>query len=197
MAETPPLVEVGFWCRAGGDAPTDDRPDPRALVDPAWLPSPQGAAVAAYVDRAGYVESYEHGYSTCRFAGCTAPRRELGCASLTDGTYVWPEGLSHYLRAHAVVPPPAFVGHVLRQWDAWRAAGGGGDGDGDGATRHHLLWDAEARAPVPLPRGTADYLRAHSTLVIAVGTGPRAAAGPGRGAAAAAAQAYDARPTRP
>jgi hypothetical protein len=42
----------------------------------------------------------EMGYSWCRFDTCSASRRSLGCCNLTDGTFVWPEGLAHYVRDH-------------------------------------------------------------------------------------------------
>ena len=40
------------------------------------------------------------GYSTCRICGCLN-----GNGEFTDGTFVWPEGLAHYVGAHNVVLP--------------------------------------------------------------------------------------------
>jgi hypothetical protein len=37
----------------------------------------------------------------------------MGRAELTDGVYVWPEGLAHYLEKHNVRLPKEFVQHVL------------------------------------------------------------------------------------
>jgi hypothetical protein len=173
------LREAGFWRPQGAPASlVSDRPDPRALVDAAWARSADAAVVVRYLRaRARFVEGFEMGLAPCRFAagaaaGCArAPPRELGCASLTDGVFVWPEGLPHYLRRHCVRPADDFVAHVLAAAALERAAevaedcdaGGGGRGDGgDGGER--LLWDAELRRGVPMPAGMAEYLRAHSTL---------------------------------
>ena len=138
--------------------------------------------MAPYVSRHGCVESFELAYAVCRFDGCAAPRAALGCATLTDGVWAWPEGLTHYIDAHGVRPPAAFVEHVravaraagvlsaaLPLGDAVAAAaplggGEGGAGDAQWPLRHHLWWDAAAGAPVPLPRGTAAHLARVSTL---------------------------------
>ena len=138
-------------------------------MDASWRATRTGRLVLAYVTRAGYVESHELAYSTCRFAGCQSPRRELGCATLTDGVWLWPEGLAHYLEVHAVRPPHDFVAHIMAQAEALDAGGSGGrreeaQGSELWPLRHHLLWDSESGAPVPLPRGTAAYLAAVSTL---------------------------------
>jgi hypothetical protein len=36
----------------------------------------------------------------------------MGAADLTDGNYVWPEKLSHYIRMHNVWLPEPFIHHV-------------------------------------------------------------------------------------
>jgi len=43
----------------------------------------------------------------CRFCG-----REIGFRELTDGRWVWPEGLGHYVEAHDVRLPEAFLASV-------------------------------------------------------------------------------------
>lgn len=58
--------------------------------------------------RNGQLRNVYKGSSLCRFCGCVN-----GSADLTDGAWVWPEGYAHYLLAHGVVPPQAFVDHVL------------------------------------------------------------------------------------
>ena len=40
----------------------------------------------------------------------------------TDGVYIWPEGLAHYLDAHAVRLPQQFVNHAMERLDALDAA---------------------------------------------------------------------------
>jgi hypothetical protein len=60
--------------------------------------------VATYLDagtrRIGFM-----GYSFCRY-GCS---KDNGSCELTDGRWTWPEGLSHYVRAHAIALPPELV----------------------------------------------------------------------------------------
>ena len=62
--------------------------------------------VADYLTRGRTLVRYR-GLSPCRFCG-----RHNGSKELTDGTYCWPEGLAHYLSAHAVRLPDDFVAHV-------------------------------------------------------------------------------------
>jgi hypothetical protein len=120
-----PLREVGFWSSRpemeAGEGPGDYtcRPNPRQHVRRGWAETAEAKALLAYL-RAGYIESYEMGYSFCRFGGrgagrrqgvdrqkpgtstggdvgcygCpTGPWRAMGCVALTDGEFVWPEGL--------------------------------------------------------------------------------------------------------
>ncbi len=58
----------------------------------------------------GYPLTSYMGFSFCRF-GCLASP-EMGSSDLTDGIWVWPEGLSHYLKAHNVVLPGKFIQHA-------------------------------------------------------------------------------------
>jgi hypothetical protein len=39
----------------------------------------------------------------------------MGSRELTDGLWIWPEGLSHYVRAHGIILPEEFVAHALAQ----------------------------------------------------------------------------------
>jgi hypothetical protein len=145
---------VGFW--------GEGRAHPSAAVDAAWAASHDGRLVLGYVARHGMLESHELAYSWCRF-GCAGgrPTRALGCATLTDGVWVWPEGLAHYLQAHAVRPPqPEFVAHVLRAAEA--------EGVGAGAAwavRVGRVWPGGEA----VPEGTAEFLRRASTLPMPVG----------------------------
>ena len=60
--------------------------------------------------RRGAVCRRWHGYATCRL--CSQSGRELGDADITDGSWIWPEGLPHYLEQHAVRPPEPFLCHL-------------------------------------------------------------------------------------
>jgi hypothetical protein len=90
-------------------------PDPACLVwagwDPAELPN-----VLAYL-RAGRVWISFNGWSYCRF-GCGIDPRALGDSDLTDGEWVWPEGLAHYAETHSVRLPDEFIDRMRSQ--GWR-----------------------------------------------------------------------------
>lgn len=47
-------------------------------------------------------------------ADMTGEKVVMGSRELTDGVYVWPEGLVHYIEKHNVRLPRQFVEHVLR-----------------------------------------------------------------------------------
>ncbi len=104
-AEIDALKRVGFWW-------SDDRPQlphPRDLVDPVWRAS-EGERVLGYLEEAYCLPYFYLGYSWCRL-GCPTTAG-LGSEDHTDGTYLFPEGLSHYVRMHAVRPPSEFLEHV-------------------------------------------------------------------------------------
>jgi len=44
----------------------------------------------------------------------------MGSRELTDGEWIWPEGLAHYVEHHDVILPDAFVDHCRSR--AWRPA---------------------------------------------------------------------------
>ncbi len=92
---------MGFW---GGSY------HPEGMQDPTWDVSEKDV-VLRYIE-AGYIESYELGYSRCRF-GCSAVAKDLGCVTQTDLMYVWPEGLWHYVKKHTVKPPEEFVQRAM------------------------------------------------------------------------------------
>jgi hypothetical protein len=54
------------------------------------------------------------GLSPCRLCG-----QLNGSAEYTDGTYVWPEGLAHYVMEHDVRLPDEFVSHVRRSHEGF------------------------------------------------------------------------------
>jgi hypothetical protein len=53
------------------------------------------------------------GFSWCRFR--CEQGKYLGACDLTVGTYIWPEGLGHYVAHHRVRLPDEVVAHVLAQ----------------------------------------------------------------------------------
>jgi hypothetical protein len=105
-----PLKTVGFW-RPNADwddwrSPCE-LPDPRWLVRRGWL-SRQRRRILAYL-RSGYRFEGYAGPSYCRFWLCQAWPRRLGNWDLTDGQWVWPEGLAHYVEKHGVCLPDEFA----------------------------------------------------------------------------------------
>ena len=57
------------------------------------------------------------GFSPCRMCG-----RPNGAVEYTDGTYLWPQGLVHYLDDHDVRLPDEFVRHAIARLDAIETA---------------------------------------------------------------------------
>lgn len=140
--------EIGFW---------RDGITPHLFVDEKWSSGEDCRVVTRYL-QAGYLDSFEFGYSYCRFAGCPGAvfggTREMGCTALTDGVYVWPEGLLHYVTQHNVRPPEAFIKHAKENLQYLLAT------QADG----RLQWEDELKAPVGIPRGTQEFLRDKSSL---------------------------------
>lgn len=110
-------------------------PHPRHFV--AAGPIPDAARIVAYL-RSASVVRMQMGYSYCRLEG-GPPDEEMGSAELSDGTWLWPEGLAVYverfhvqlpdefiahMRAHEFVPPPCDLwfdkmNRNLGRWYAW------------------------------------------------------------------------------
>lgn len=114
---------IGYWQNPF----TYDWPDVNDFVDPDWDPDERQLTIG-YL-RAGAVARRFWGASTCRLCG-----QENGREELTDGEWLWPDGLVHYLEAHDVRLPAEFVAHarerdgkvleeeIDRSW--WRAQRG-------------------------------------------------------------------------
>lgn len=124
---------VGYWASRQGhpypERPQDNGmplPDPRDLVYWQW---PWAEAVAESLEapfrlREGHdygrlgepdrrVIAYR-GYSGCRLCDPHEDHyRHNGTREFDDGTYVWPEGLAHYVRVHGVRLDTEFVHHLL------------------------------------------------------------------------------------
>jgi len=95
------MIRVGYW-RSSAEP---NLPDPSAFVDPNWDPQTR-AFVIDYLNQ-GLVRASYRGMSICRIC-----RQWNGSRDLTDGVYVWPEGLAHYLESHHVRLPDVFVVHA-------------------------------------------------------------------------------------
>jgi hypothetical protein len=95
---------VGFW-RQRPDRGAGN-PWPGDMVDPSWDATVRDAVVAHL--QAGKVCAMWLGVAFCRLCGA-----RLGTCDLTDGVYVWPQKLDHYLTSHQVKLPDDFIAHVL------------------------------------------------------------------------------------
>lgn len=98
------LKLIGHWIERLDDL---RYPPPQELVADFDLPARE--AISTYLDAGVIVARYD-GNSWCRF-GC---QRFMGGCALTDGEWVWPDGLSHYVRDHHVRLPNEFLAAVAR-----------------------------------------------------------------------------------
>lgn len=96
------LILIGYWHDAGWSS----LPHPQSLVDPEWEKD-RRAKIVAYLE-AGKTAATYFGVSYCRF-GC---KGWGGTRDLTDGYWVWPELLAHYVEGHQIKLPGEFVKHA-------------------------------------------------------------------------------------
>ncbi len=81
-------------------------PDPAWFIDEAWDDT-EKQTVIEYLKK-GTALAHYRGFSWCRFK-CSGG---YGSADMTDGTYIYPEGLVHYLENHHIKLPDAFINHI-------------------------------------------------------------------------------------
>lgn len=86
-------------------------PDPRDWIDSEWDQDERDATWFYFAS--GRLFRTCMRYSKCRVCG-----ENNGSVEYTDGTYVWPEGLAHYIYEHAVRLPDELVGHARQRIDA-------------------------------------------------------------------------------
>lgn len=116
---------IGYWIESLSDtkyfAPQDFV---RALDES------QKERLTRYLRQGTTFEAYR-GYSWCRFY-CGVGGVEMGNSELTDGHWLWPSGLVHYVAHHDVALPDEFISHVL--------AGGSRSSHGDALPKHTDDW---------------------------------------------------------
>jgi hypothetical protein len=102
-----PVRLLGFW-----ETPENQTlPNPADLVDAGWDES-ERLWVADYLVH-GQVAGSWMGASRCRLCS-----RANGSRDLTDGYYLWPEGLAHYALDHGVKLPVEFLDHIEQRLQA-------------------------------------------------------------------------------
>lgn len=92
---------IGYWASDH----TLDWPKVTDFVDAGWDVAERQLTVD-YLRHGALARSF-WGISTCRLCG-----QENGRSELTDGEWLWPDGLAHYLEVHEVRLPEEFVDHV-------------------------------------------------------------------------------------
>ncbi|MFC1431858.1 hypothetical protein ACEZDB_14515 [Streptacidiphilus sp. N1-3] len=97
------LKALGYW----KSDEMSDFPDPLELVDSAW-DSGEREIISDYLCQGQTARTFM-GSSRCRLCG-----KSNGSSELTDGEYIWPSGLGHYVMDHSVRLPAEFVQHVFR-----------------------------------------------------------------------------------
>lgn len=93
---------IGFW----QSERQLEYPHPKDFQDPNWDES-ERQLVIEHLKTSRSVQAYR-GFSFCRF-DCDIGN---GSMDLSDGTYLFPEGLVHYLEEHQVRLPNEFIEHV-------------------------------------------------------------------------------------
>lgn len=96
------LRRVGYW--NGGHSP--GWPDVTSFTDADW-DEDERAVVSQYLCSGTMARTFM-GYSACRLCGASN-----GYAEFTDGSYIWPAGLVHYVDEHGVRRPDEFVQHAV------------------------------------------------------------------------------------
>jgi hypothetical protein len=96
--------DIGLWLGPQAAA----WPDVRGFVDVEADQSDRNQ-IAYRLDAGHRTDRAYMGYSTCRICGS-----QNGSGELTDGVFIWPEGLGHYVRKHSV-RLPVEIEDVLRE----------------------------------------------------------------------------------
>jgi hypothetical protein len=118
------LTLLGYW--SGPES--SGWPDVQRFVDPDW-DADERALVWSYLNH-GLVARAYLGPSFCTICGA-----KNGSLEFTDGRFIWPEGLAHYVREHSVRLPREFTDHArarTREYEEtpkddtwWRTLDGG------------------------------------------------------------------------
>ena len=102
---TPRMRAIGYWISLISEKDLYPPQDFVGEYDPIIKD-----LVVEYLE-CGEIFKTHKGLSWCRF-NCGIKDQELGTQELTDGEWVWPEGLAHYVREHNVLLPDEFIDHI-------------------------------------------------------------------------------------
>ena len=100
-------------------------PDPNNAINPTFwenlskysssLDGLTKDSVVKYLEKGIVCASYM-GSSSCRICN-----KSNGSHEMTDFTYIWPEGLAHYVEEHDVCLPISFLQHIKINMFPWRS----------------------------------------------------------------------------
>lgn len=103
------LKKVGFWNNRQNEYPQYPMPKKDAAnydIERMFKYLSDGILAVGY-----------RGTSHCRIC-----RDNIGSREYVDGSYLWPEGLPHYVKEHQIELPDEFVNHVVsNQYDIRKA----------------------------------------------------------------------------
>jgi hypothetical protein len=97
------LTAIGYWHSIF----EPEYPDPAKFIDLQWNVA-EKITVIEHISQARVIADWT-GQSWCRFR---CGEMQLGSQDVTDGIYIFPEGLVHYLQHHHVRLPEEFIRHV-------------------------------------------------------------------------------------
>lgn len=100
-------LRIGFWVSKF----EPDLPDPHNFLDPGfWQEDIDLCMEVVHALNRGKSTAQYRGMSTCRICG------ELnGSKDLSNGEYVWPSGLGHYVQKHGLRLPDVFINSLLNR----------------------------------------------------------------------------------
>ena len=112
MSERSPRL-IGYWSHLNTTSP-NGYPHPATLVRADWLDKASLAALLHYLRSVPNISIFEAyvGFSWCRFQ-CGVEKSVMGSREYFDGSWVWPEGLAHYVERHSVFLPDEFVERAI------------------------------------------------------------------------------------
>ncbi len=135
------LKLVGYWRHVLSQC---DWPEPQFLPTLNYN-TEEKTRITAYLNSG--IRIWEAlGYSHCRF-DCGIPAKKMGCSDVTDGIWLWPEGLVHYIEVHNILLPSDFLLYMMRA--NWKVACAFSkdelEENSKGCAQFWLDWAAEAK----------------------------------------------------
>lgn len=98
------MKQIGYWRKR------IDSKENLPWPEEGHLPNETKQKVSEYLNNGKEHAAYM-GCSTCRICG----KWGNGSTDLTDGEFIWPEGYSHYITEHNIMPDLDLLSKVLTQ----------------------------------------------------------------------------------